>query len=81
MEKENIKTVGIADFKNNEHVLDYVDNDFVIINSLEGGPYNSDDTIRLGCFLIAVCLEGCIQPYCVITVVDRKSTRLNSSHP
>ena len=61
MEKENIKTVGIADFKNNEHVLDYVDNDFVIINSLEGGPYNSDDTIRLGCFLIAVCLEGCIQ--------------------
>ena len=61
MEKENIKTVGIADFKNNEHVLDYVDNDFVIINSLEGGPYNSDDTISLGCVGIAVCLEGCIQ--------------------
>lgn len=35
MEKGNIKIVEIADFKNSEHVLDYVDNDFVIINSLE----------------------------------------------
>lgn len=61
MEKRNIKTVEIADFKNSEHVLDYVDNDFVIINSLEGSPYNNDDTIRLECFLIAICLEGCIQ--------------------
>lgn len=31
MEKGNIKIVEIADFKNSEHVLDYVDNDFVII--------------------------------------------------
>ena len=60
MEKGNIKIVEITDFKNSEHVLDYVDNDFVIINSLEGSPYN-EDTIRLGCFLIAICLEGCIQ--------------------
>lgn len=60
MEKGNIKIVEIADFKNSEHVLDYVDNDFVIINSLEVSPYN-EDTIRLGCFLIAICLEGCIQ--------------------
>lgn len=42
MEKGNIKIVEIADFKNSEHVLDYVDNDFVIINSLEGSPYNED---------------------------------------
>lgn len=28
MEKGNIKIVEIADFKNSEHVLDYVDNDF-----------------------------------------------------
>lgn len=61
MEKENIKTVGIADFKSNEHIIDYADNDFVIINSLEGAPDNNDDTIRLGCFLIAICLEGCVQ--------------------
>lgn len=80
MEKENIKTVGIADFKNNEHVLDYVDNDFVIINSLEGGPYNSDDTIRLGCFLIAVCLEGCIQLQNLPTGSGRPAARTSQHH-
>ncbi len=50
MEKGNIKIVEIADFKNSEHVLDYVDNDFVIINSLEGSPYN-EDTIRFRIFI------------------------------
>lgn len=60
MEKKNIKAIDIKDFKNSQHVLDYVDNDFAIINSLDGIPY-SDDTVRLECFLIAVCIEGCIQ--------------------
>ncbi len=34
MEKENIVTVDIEDFKNSQHVLDYIDDDFAIINSL-----------------------------------------------
>ena len=58
MEKENIKTVTIEDFKNSQHILDYVDDDFAIINSLDGIPY-SDEVVRLECFLIAVCIEGC----------------------
>lgn len=57
MEKENIKTVTIEDFKNSQHILDYVDDDFAIINSLDGIPY-SDEVVRLECFLIAVCIEG-----------------------
>lgn len=60
MEKENIKTVDIKDFKDSQHLLDYIDDDFAIVNSLEGIPY-SNETIRLECFLIAVCIEGCIQ--------------------
>lgn len=60
MEKENIVTVDIEDFKNSQHVLDYIDDDFVIVNSLDGIPY-SNEAIRLNCFLIAVCVEGCIQ--------------------
>lgn len=60
MEKENIITVDIEDFKDSQHVLDYIDDDFAIVNSLEGTPY-SNDTIKLNCFLIAVCIEGCIQ--------------------
>ena len=30
MEKENIKTVTIEDFKNSQHILDYIDDDFAI---------------------------------------------------
>ena len=60
MEKENIMTVDIEDFKKSQHILDYIDDDFAIVNSLEGTPY-SNDTIKLNCFLIAVCIEGCIQ--------------------
>ena len=52
MEKENIITVDIEDFKDSQHVLDYIDDDFAIVNSLEGTPY-SNDTIKLNCFLIA----------------------------
>ena len=59
MEKENIITVDIEDFKDSQHVLDYIDDDFAIVNSLEGTPY-SNDTIKLNCFLIAVCIEGCL---------------------
>ena len=36
MEKENIKTVTIEDFKNSQHILDYIDDDFAIVNSLDG---------------------------------------------
>ena len=60
MEKENIKTVTIEDFKNSQHILDYLDDDFAIVNSLDGIPY-SNEIVRLECFLIAVCIEGCIQ--------------------
>ena len=60
MEKENIMTVDIEDFKKSQHILDYIDDDFAIVNSLDGIPY-SNDTVRLNCFLIAVCVEGCIQ--------------------
>ena len=60
MEKENIKTVTIEDFKNSQHILDYIDDDFAIVNSLDGIPY-SNEVVRFECFLIAVCIEGCIQ--------------------
>lgn len=60
MEKENIKTVTIEDFKNSQHILDYLDDDFAIVNSLDRIPY-SNEIVRLECFLIAVCIEGCIQ--------------------
>ena len=54
MEKENIMTVDIEDFKKSQHILDYIDDDFAIVNSLDGIPY-SNDTVRLNCF-----------PYCCL---------------
>lgn len=60
MEKENIRTVDIKDFKDNDHLLDYMDDDFAVVNSMEGAPYSSE-TIRLECFLIGICIDGCIQ--------------------
>lgn len=60
MEKGDIRTVNITDFKDNDHLLDYVDDDFAIINSMEDAPY-SNKMIRLECFLIGICIEGCIQ--------------------
>ena len=46
-------TVDIEDFKKSQHILDYIDDDFAIVNSLDGIPY-SNATVRLNCFLIAV---------------------------
>lgn len=60
MEKENIRSVDIKDFKDSQHTLDYIDNDFAIVNSLEGIPDNND-IVRLECFIIVVCIEGYIQ--------------------
>ena len=40
MEKENIRPIDIKDFKDSQHTLDYIDNDFAIVNSLEGIPDN-----------------------------------------
>lgn len=60
MDNSSIKTVGIEDFKAHKHITDYVDDDFAIVNSLEGSP-TGNDTIRLNCFLLAFCMEGYIQ--------------------
>lgn len=51
MEKENIKTVTIEDFKNSQHILDYIDDDFAIVNSLDGIPY-SNEVVRLSVSLL-----------------------------
>lgn len=45
MKKGTVTTIGIEDFKANSHIIDYVDDDFVVINSLENLP-NSNDTVR-----------------------------------
>ena len=60
MKEDAIKTIGIEDFQTYTNAIDYVDDDFVVINSLENTPY-SNQTIRLGCFIAFYCVEGYVQ--------------------
>lgn len=60
MENEGIKTLDIQDFKTNPNIIDYMDEDIVIINSLKDISH-SNATVRLRCLLIAICIDGCIQ--------------------
>ncbi len=72
MGKENIRTVYIQDFKKFSDIFDYVDDDFVVISTIGTSSNNYDQKIvRLGFFLIAFCIEGCIQ-----MDINNKSYRL-----
>lgn len=60
MENNVIRTIDIEDFKKLDHVIEYADDDFIVISSLERTPY-SNETIRLGCFCAFYCVEGNVQ--------------------
>ena len=40
MEKDIIKNISIEDFKTNKNFVDYIDDDFLVANSLENIPYS-----------------------------------------
>jgi len=61
MEEKRIKTIDIKDFRKDKQAFDYIDDDFAIISSLENSINSGNDAIRLGFFLIAICVEGYIQ--------------------
>lgn len=60
MDKKEIKTIYIEDFRKNKEMVAYVDDDFVIIDTWTGIP-DIENSVKLGCFLVALCLEGSVQ--------------------
>ena len=60
MDEKEFKTIYIEDFKKNKEKATYVDDDFVIIDTWTGIP-DIEDSVKLGCFLVALCLEGSVQ--------------------
>lgn len=60
MKEHAIKTITIEDFKAYHHTVDYVDDDFIVIHSLENTPY-SNETVRLDCFIAFYCVQGYVQ--------------------
>lgn len=57
MEEKEIKTILIEDFKANKSIIDYVDDDFAIVNNLEEAP-TGNDTVRLGVFSLPSAWKG-----------------------
>lgn len=59
MGNEYIKTIDIKDFKGNEDIIDYMDDDIVLISREYVSP--SIKPIKLECLLIVACMEGYVQ--------------------
>ena len=51
MEKDIIKNISIEDFKTNKNFVDYIDDDFLVANSLENIPYSSQAELFSSDFL------------------------------
>ena len=57
MDKKDIKTITIEDFKVNKDLLDYFDNDVIVIQA-KNMPNRMKENIRLDCFLLVYCFQG-----------------------
>lgn len=60
MKQKDFGTVSIEDFKQNEEYTDYVDDDFVLIDSLNNIP-DIYGMAKLECFLMVICREGSVR--------------------
>ena len=59
MNTERLRTIGIEEFKLGPHLIDYVDENIIILDNLDISA-SKDECIKLNCFLIALCIEGSI---------------------
>ncbi len=60
MEEKEIKTLFIDDLKKYSGTSAYVDDDFAIIDAWSDVP-GREEAVRLGCFLVALCMEGSVE--------------------
>ena len=57
MKTESIRTITIEDFKSDPHLIDYVDENLIILDSVET-TFNNTIPVKLDCFIIAFCMKG-----------------------
>lgn len=57
MKTETIRTITIEDFKRDPHLIDYVDENLVVLDSVDA-TFPDTDSAKLDCFIIAFCMEG-----------------------
>lgn len=54
---EDIRIISLNDFKYDSHMIDYVDENIVILDNIDTN-ISRQGQFRLGCFLMVFCLEG-----------------------
>ena len=57
MDKERIMTFGLEDFKTTKELLDYYDENVIVIKG-KNMPESFKGSIRIDCFLIIYCFQG-----------------------
>lgn len=74
MNKMDIKTITIEDFKANKDLLDYCDNDVIVIKA-KNIPNRIKENVRLDCFLLIYCFQGVLT-----TNINGKEYQLNKEN-
>ena len=57
MKTETIRTITIEDFKRDPHLIDYVDENLIVLDNVDA-TFPNTDSVKLDCFIIAFCMEG-----------------------
>ena len=57
MKTETIQTITIEDFKRDPHLIDYVDENLIVLDSVET-TFRNANLVKMDCFIIAFCMEG-----------------------
>ena len=74
MKTETIRTITIEDFKSDPHLIDYVDENLIILDSVEA-TFRNAAPVKPDCFIIAFCMEGETS-----ININNKSHALNADH-
>ena len=72
---KTIRTISFEDLKHDSHLIDYVDENFIILDSMDYSGISPYETIKINSFMMAFCVDGEID----IHVNDRVHT-LKSDH-
>lgn len=74
MKTRTIRTITIEDLKLNSHLIDYVDENLIVLDNIDTTSQNTG-SVKLDCFIIAFCMEG------ETTInINNKSHKLKADH-
>lgn len=57
MNTENIRTIGLEEFKQDPHLIDYVDENVIILDNVDH-TIASNERFKIDCFMMVFCLDG-----------------------